>query len=201
MADPSRSQRRALGTSIVALLGAALALWASARLVWSSASVEGGLRGAVVTSRTGGELAPALGPFALLALAAVAAAVATGGAARRALGAVLALAGAALAWLGISAAAAAPDAVAAPGAPTVQIYGGRLLVLVAAAAVVTAGALLAARGHRMPRLGARYQVPAARDEAATAAGGAPGPGGAPPAGTRELWDSLDAGTDPTADPR
>ena len=53
-----------------------------------------------------------------------------------------------------------------------------VLGAVAALLLLGAGVLLATRGHRMPRMGSRYQ---------------PGPRrGAP-----SMWDELDAGRDPT----
>ncbi|MGH3978745.1 MAG: Trp biosynthesis-associated membrane protein, partial [Pseudonocardiaceae bacterium] len=74
-----------------------------------------------------------------------------------------------------------------PGGPATLLVAGPLIALAGALALAAAGTWLAAWGHRMPRLGARYRAPAAAREQA------PDPG-------RRLWDSLDAGEDPT-DPR
>lgn len=170
---------------MLGLLAAAAALWLSSRLAWSVEVPAAG----VTRPLTGAQAQPALGPFALLALAAVAAVVAAGRQLRRLLGAVLAGAGAWLAWLGVRALAERP--AAGPDTPELQVLTGRALVLVAGALVLAAGTLLLLRAGRMPRLGTRFSAPAARSS----------PGAGRPRGSRELWDALDAGNDPTADPR
>jgi hypothetical protein len=66
------------------------------------------------------------------------------------------------------------------GWPLLAALGGALLVVV--------GALAAARGSVMPRLGARYDAPTSR------------PRDQPPDEDRSLWEALDAGEDPTSTP-
>jgi len=112
--------RRPLWTVVGLLAAAAVALWV------------GALRG-------GGAAQSAL---AVLALAMVAAALATAGWLRRALGLVVA-------------------AVAVVGAVVAAGRGGLATVLgmVAALLLAAAAALLAVHGHRMPRMGARYRAP------------------------------------------
>ncbi len=64
--------------------------------------------------------------------------------------------------------------------PAAAVAGGVLLV--------AAGAVLAWRGHRMPRMGARYSAPGAAERASAAR----------PDSDRELWNALTEGEDPTA---
>lgn len=170
---------------MLGLLAAAAALWVSSRLTWLVEVPAAG----VARRLTGAQAQPALGPFALLALAAVAAAVAADRLLRRLLGAVLAAVGGWLAWLGVAALAERP--AAGPDVPELEVLAARALVVVAGAVLLAAGALLLLRAGRMPRLGARFSAPTARA----------GPGAGGPRGSRELWDALDAGNDPTADPR
>ena len=138
---------------------------------------------------TGAQAQPALGPFALLALAAVAAVVAAGRLLRRLLGAVLTAAGGWLAWLGVQTVTERP--ATGPDIPELQVLTARTLVVVAGAVLLAAGTLLLLRAARMPRLGTRFSAPATRT----------GPGAGRPRGARELWDALAAGDDPTIDPR
>ncbi|RZS34299.1 tryptophan-associated transmembrane protein [Herbihabitans rhizosphaerae] len=131
------------------LLLGSVALWGSSRLDW--------------------ERPGALVPLALLALAGIAGLIATAGLARRVLGAVLALAGLAAAWL----------AVAADGgfAPRGLAVAGGLLI-------VTGGVLVVRHAADLPRLGARYQASNAK----------PSTDGDPDA---DLWRALSEGRDPT----
>jgi Tryptophan-associated transmembrane protein (Trp_oprn_chp) len=130
--------RRPLWLAVGLLALAAVVLWVA------------GLRG-------GGA---ALSALAALALAMIAAAVASGGWPRRLLGAVIAA-------VGVVAVVAA--ARRGPLPATLGVAGGLL--------VVAAGGLLAVLGHRMPRMGARYDAKPR---------------------TRSAWEELDAGNDPTA---
>lgn len=186
--------RRSLVATVVLLVAAAAALWASVAAVWLRPSYDTPFRGQVSVAVEGGEWEPALGPVALLALAGVAAAVATGGWVRRVVGVVLAFAGGWVLVLG-----ARPQLGTGPGIGRVDAVadapsGGRisdvlviepwtLLASVAGLLLLAAGGLLVLRDAAMPRLGARYTAPSRsrRD----------------PDPERELWDSLDAGEDPT----
>ncbi|MEU4403203.1 Trp biosynthesis-associated membrane protein [Streptosporangium sp. NPDC023963] len=151
------------------------------------------------------ELVPALGPAAWAALAAVVAVLATGGVWRGLVGAVMALGGAGMiagSWWGngasaalrISAERAPTSAGAAPQVASAVVWpilasAGGLLLLAGGVAVIL-------RGGRWPGMSGRYDRQGA------------GPGGAAnrpaPAesalGERALWDALDEGVDPTADP-
>ncbi|GLZ39428.1 Trp biosynthesis-associated membrane protein [Actinokineospora sp. NBRC 105648] len=165
--------RRPLWTVVVLLPLAAAALWGAARLPWGSAVRS--RPGTDVTTNAdipGAELAPALVPLAVLALAAVAGSLAVSGSWRRVLGAVVVAAGLVPVWTGFLAHA------------DTDAFAGRALAVVGGVLMVAAGALLAVRGHRMPRLGGRYRSPgAAKESARTEA---------------DLWQALSEGEDPTA---
>ncbi|WP_024877216.1 Trp biosynthesis-associated membrane protein [Saccharomonospora piscinae] len=192
MAD---SERRPLWIVVALLVLAAAGLWAASSLTWLDLPPGSGYEGELRESLTGGDLVPWPGPLALLALAAVAAALALRGVARRLLGVVLA---AAAVWvtvlvLGGSAYEAyeAAPAVRAPGYDTLpgspsRTWWGPAAALASAALLASAGVLLAWRGHRMPRMGAKYSAPG--DERRRAA--APDP-------DADLWKALSEGKDPT----
>ncbi|MGQ0841380.1 Trp biosynthesis-associated membrane protein [Actinokineospora sp.] len=127
---------------------AALALWVASRLAWGTeVRARPGTDATTAVAVPGAEVAPALVPLAVLALAAIAGVVALGGLARRALGLVVALAGV---------------------VPLYQAIGpgtwGRALAVTGGALLVAVGLLLLSRGHRMARLGARYRTPGAAKE-------------------------------------
>ncbi len=188
------ASRRALTATIALLIAASAALGGAAMLGWARVGFQVPLRGIVEVQVDGSEVVPVMVPLALLALAAVAAVLATGGWARWLLGALLLVAAAPPAlgvlwvadenWL-------TGAAVSAAGLPARSVPAGTATVLPAGPGFAAGGAVLLAvagvalvmRGHRMPRLGRRYQAPTAR------------PSG-PPDG--RLWERMDAGEDPTA---
>lgn len=207
---PEPPGRRLLGVAALLLAAASAALGAAAALGWSRQVFDVPLRGAVPVAVDGGAVAPALGPLALVALAAIAALLAIGGQPRRVVGLLLLAAAALPAWWALGAlvgwndlaAVAERSADLAPrsaprGSPAVQPVGPGAALL-AALLLAAAGLLVVARGHRMPRLGARFRTPAARR--GEPAGDALDPERAQDL-ERELWDSLDAGEDPTERPR
>lgn len=192
MPDTAAEQpRRPLWIVVLALLLAAGALWLAASLHWFP---SGGALGDS-TGKTGGELLAQLGPLAALALASVAAALALSGWLRRALGLLVGLAGLWTCWLSISPVhpprpglQLLPDAqrqelLRQDSALTAQLATGRGFVLLGGALLLFAAVVLLLRGHRLPKLGARYQAP-----------GAPRPPADP---DRALWEALDKGEDPT----
>lgn len=193
--------QRPLVLTVLALLAAAGALAGSSALEWGTQVFEVPLRGRVPIDVDGNDLSDALTPIALLALAAVAAVAATGGRLRTALGVVvLAVAVApgyqALAVLAdsgrIQDEAAEADGLAARSQPVGDAdlaIAGPVLALLGAVLLATGGVLLVVRGHRMPRLGAKYRAPAANRVAVG--------DGTTPKRDHQLWDSLDAGRDPT----
>ncbi len=149
------------------LAAASAGLVASAALLWAGSAQTG-------SAQTGSaQSAPELSGVALLALAGVAAVVATGGALRRAVGALLAVPGAIVA---ARAGAAVLDGPSVTG-PLLAAAGGVLLL--------ATGLFVLLREPRLTRFGARYARPGPRPDAADP--------------DRAAWQELDAGRDPTAD--
>lgn len=162
---------------------AALLLWVSSLMTWSWTQHSDPLTGVVTSRLTGSEREAALIPLSLLSLASIAAVVATGGLVRRIAGGVVFLVGVGTVWLAFDGAHEVFDTH--PSAyPFVTIVSGHGLAALAGLTVTLAGVLLVRSGHRMPRLGGRYQAPAQAKRAADP--------------DQELWRALDSGSDPTA---
>lgn len=173
--------KRALWLIVVALLLAAAALWGSSELTWFAEHRDLPLGGTTLHTESGSDYSGALVPVAVLALAAIAGVVATGGWARRVLGAVVVLAGGGIAARGV----VGIDLAGGGDYPTMSILAGRGLAVLAGVLLVLGGVFVVRLARRMPRLGERYAAPskqrAARDP------------------DTELWDRLSAGDDPTTD--
>lgn len=188
-----RPSGRLLGWVLVGLVAGAVLLWGGSVAVWFHVAVPG--RAAV--DLTGSQVSAVPSAVALLALAGVAAVVAAGGVARRAVGLLLALAGAGAAVVAARAlwgssygteaatsalpaglpAGAAPGSIVATAAPLVTLTG--------AVAVLAVGVFVLLREPRLRRLGARYG--AVREQRADLDP------------DRAAWQDLDAGRDPTVD--
>ncbi|TNC23934.1 Trp biosynthesis-associated membrane protein [Amycolatopsis alkalitolerans] len=179
MTSPASSKRPLWIVAATLLLGAA-ALWGGSRLVWSAQQRDGGVRGMLLETQTGAQHSGALVPLAVLAVAGVAGAVATGGWPRRVLGVVLAVAGLWACWIAV-------DGVSfsgfPPGAPVWQMFLGRALTLLAGILVLLGGLIATKRAGAMPRLGARYAAPSVKKTARDP--------------DTELWEALSEGEDPT----
>jgi hypothetical protein len=165
---------RALGVACLGLAASAALLWGASAVVWYRGA--GHASGTAGGPTDGATAMPSLTGVALLALAGIAALVATSGYIRRALACLLGLAG------GATAVFAAVDLVAPPapgvtGAPLLAVAGGVVLLAV--------GVFVLLREPRMARLGARYAAAAARQ--------------APSDPDRAAWAALDEGRDPTVD--
>jgi hypothetical protein len=176
------SRREPAIAAVLAAVGGALALWASTRTWVVLTTPRPAPLPAVRDAVTGKDAVPWAAAMAFLAVAGAAALLATRRVGRVVLGAVLALAGAAI--------AAGAVLGARPGSSTVQraavTAGWPALFGIGGLAVAAAGVLTVLRGRRWAELGARYEAPgAARPETGTAPG---------------LWDALDRGDDPTARP-
>lgn len=166
--------KRPLWTVVGALLGAAVALWASSRLAWSTEVVRHpGTDVTTLADRRGGDGRP-LVPIALLALAGVAAAVALGGWPRRLIGVVLGAAG------------IGAIAIALPGG-TDFFPWGRILAVLGGLLMIAAGVLVVRFSGRMPRMGAAYQRTNAERPSDDS--------------DHEMWRALSLGKDPTTDER
>lgn len=165
---------------MVALFLGAAALWGASRLVWSAQPRDGGVRGTLLETQTGAQHSGALVPLALLAVAGVAGAVATGGWPRRVLGGILAVAGVWACWVAV-------DGVSfggfPAGAPVWQLFTGRGLALLGGILVLLGGLSALKHAGAMPRLGARYAAPSAQKTARDP--------------DTELWEALSEGEDPT----
>ncbi|MEV0806713.1 Trp biosynthesis-associated membrane protein [Micromonospora sp. NPDC050200] len=183
-AAPSAPGRRELTYAVLlCLAGAGLACWAATR-TWSVELAGRGSLPSARQGRSGADLLPWLSALALVGLAGGGAVLATRGKVRRLLGGLLALLGAAVA--------------AGGGYGSVATFGGEVsrqwpaLCLLGGVLAALGGALTAARGQRWPAMGARYE----RRSGAGAPSGADGHP-ATERGTREAWDALDRGEDPT----
>jgi hypothetical protein len=141
----------------VLLLGTAAALWGATEIAWTDAA-----------QGTGG---PSFAALALLALASLAGVFAVSGPLRRALGALIAVAGGYVVWQAIDHAG--------------DLVGGRGLGLLGGVLFVAAGVLISVYSPVLPTMGSRY-------EPANAERRSDDP-------HRDMWDGLSGGEDPTAD--
>lgn len=205
------SRRRAeFGAALLAnLIGACGALLISTRTWQTIVTPRQRPLGNDVLPINGRTVDDASTALALVALAGVVAVLATRGLGRRVIGAVLALAGAAVIWRAIGAASAVSAArarslvrsrhsgvgVGASVVPRVSVHAEwPALTVVCGVLVLVAGLLILARGHRWAGMSARYEAPGTLSDV-----------DAESARTRasaSLWSALDHGEDPTggADP-
>lgn len=202
MSEPAPSARRPSRTAraaVLLLLGAA-ATAAAGWLRWGTADFLDPLRGTLHQTVSGSQVRPELIPIALAALAGLGAALATRGVARRAIGLLIAVAGIIVTARGIGAIAEPPldlladlprqaDLVGDPSTPwwppALAVLGGLL--------IAAAGLLLILDRTRHKGLSARY------DRAATKPAAPADPLVASESAALDLWRSLDAQHDPTAD--
>lgn len=188
----SDSSKRLLWSVVAALALAAAALWGASSFTWLDVPPGTVVDGELREELSGGDLVTWPVPLALLALAAVAATLALRGVARRVLGVVLV---AVAVWvtvlvLGGSAydvdlSTRAPGYDSLPGSPA-KVWWGPASALAGALSLTVAGGLLAWRGHRMPRMGAKYSAPGDTRAGETARDS-----------DVDLWDALSEGEDPT----
>lgn len=204
------------------MLGAA-AIAGSSVLRWFDAPDGPDVAGSEIgaAALTGGAVAPALVPLALVALAGLGATLATSGLLRRFVGAALVLCAVIVGVVTVTVLLDPPSVVSVGGGPDPPGALGDpvqprpippgLALLGGALVAVGGGAALAGGGQRRG-LSSRYESPAGAQRAAPrpgGTGGARGPGGAggtggatpAPAAIAEgdWWKALDAGADPTVD--
>jgi len=172
----SAATHRPLWIIAVLLLGAAAALWGATKVSWVPAVDTPAPTPGLGTGGVGGTGAAAGAPpsftaLALLALASLVGMFAVGGWARRALGAVIAVAGAFVCW----------RAVAEPGAW--GLFTGRGIALLGGVLFLAAGLLIVRYATALPTMGSRYELANAERRS-----------GDP---HRDMWDDLSQGEDPT----
>lgn len=169
-------QRQRLLAVLACLVGGALAFFAVTR-VWAVEVVPRPepltpLR----TERSGGSLVGWLAPLPVVAVAGAGALLATRRAGRVLIGVLLVVVGLAI----VAGAGYGVTRADDPGWPLVAVLGGLL--------VAGAGGLAVAKGRDWPGMSARYQR---RDDVR------PTPF---PSTSRDVWDALDRGQDPTVSP-
>ncbi len=203
---------------MILLVIAAVLLWVASRMVWLDVVAFNDQSGEARRALSGGDWQPALVPLALGSLAAIAAVALVRGVAARAVGAVIALLGAATGTLMFSSLGdvdqdrvhtvitsdegqARTDAgPGAQGSESVPQWSnvtevstrspGPVLTGVGAVALLAAGLVVMIWPARPVERDGRYVTPAARREEAAATGEGDGEG-------RDLWRELDDGRDPT----
>ncbi|MFD2763156.1 Trp biosynthesis-associated membrane protein [Micromonospora eburnea] len=178
----ARGRRELTYAVLLCLAGAGLALWAVTR-TWSVELVARGPLPPVRHARTGADLLPWASALALVGLAGGGAVLATRGRVRRLLGGLLTLVGLAVAAGGGYGLTADLGGGVSRQWPALVLLGG----LIAA----VGGGFTALRGGGWPAMGARYERSARPPDPAGA--------GRPVVerGTRDAWEALDRGEDPT----
>lgn len=209
-------RRRPLAYAVLlCLAGAGLAVFAATRTWAAEVIARPAPLPPIRLTRTGSDLLPWLPALALVGLAGAGAVLATRGLARRIVGGLVLLVGAAIAF-GAGSGLLDPAATGvdpATGGDLVTDSTGPvwpLLCGIGGLALAAGGTWTLARGQRWPAMGARYERgadPAGPDPTTAGAvdrrtdGGGPPPSGtAPQSGGRDLiesWDALDRGEDPT----
>ncbi|ASR37549.1 hypothetical protein BAY61_23950 [Prauserella marina] len=188
MAPAERATKRPLWIVVVALLLSAIALWVSSQLVWIEVPEGRTVDGRVSGDLTGSDLVSWQVPIALFSLAAIGGVLGARGWIRRVLGVLLFAVGAWALYLVFD--GSAYDVAWSGWAPGYPEQGepsrtlwGPATAAAAGVLVVLSGAMLVVRGHRMPRLGAKYSAPGEQKAAKDP--------------DTELWDALSEGEDPT----
>jgi uncharacterized membrane protein (TIGR02234 family) len=186
------------------LLAAAAALWVASRLTWVEVTTFDGLGPPKTHAVSGATWSTALLPLALLLVAAAVATLAVRGWPLRMLAVLTALASAGMAYPGIALWVirdAAPRAarllevpVAELGGDTQRHYAGAVIAVAAAVLTLVSAVLLMRSAGRDRSGAARF-----RRGGADAGGRSGDDGTGSSLSARELWDALDAGTDPTRD--
>ncbi|WP_017557886.1 Trp biosynthesis-associated membrane protein [Nocardiopsis baichengensis] len=191
--------KREYTTALAATAAGAAALITAAGQTWATGTVEmAGPLAAAPVEVDGAAAAPGAAAMGWAGLAAVAALLATRGRARTVAGALLAVFGAGAlvgVWSGTRASAlnaSAAEATTAQGdlGALHVAWGWPALAALGGAVLLAAGAAAALRGPGWPAMGSRYDRHGA--PATTSQDG--------PADPADLWKSLDAGEDPTAEP-
>ncbi|MFI5838374.1 Trp biosynthesis-associated membrane protein [Catenuloplanes sp. NPDC051500] len=178
-ATPAGGHRRAFTIALLlCVAGAGLAIYAVTRVWLVEVTERAAPLSPLRVERTGGDLLSWLQPLAVVSLAGAGAVLATRGLTRRLIGGLLAV-------LGVAMVAGAAFELAEGLWPVLTGIGGL--------AVFAAGGWTAVRGAHWPSMGARYE------RSPHTAEKEPLPALNAPRGTRQAWDALDRGEDPTGD--
>jgi len=203
MTEPAGARREYSTTVVLLAVAAGLLLLAFGR-TWSTTSVGGSGLPTVTVALTGSDIAPAGPAVAVLSLAAVAGLVATRRRGRRAIGALVAAAGLAVAWIAVDVGINGRSDTGAGGAiartvaertgadlagATTTVSPWWLLAALAGVLLAVTGAAVVVRCGRWPELGRRYER---AGEPASGSGGRRTP-------SESTWDQLDRGVDPTTE--
>ncbi|WP_050565010.1 Trp biosynthesis-associated membrane protein [Salinispora oceanensis] len=177
---PQAGRRELVYAVLLGVAGAGLSMWAVTRPWVVELAPRPAPLPPVRVARTGAQLLPWLPALALVTLAGWGAVLATRGRVRRLLGGGL---------TGLAVAVAAGGGYGLLGGLNGAVSRQwPLLCLIGGGCAAAAGVLTAARGDRWLVMGARYE---------RSAGSVPGP--VPGRSTRDAWDALDRGADPTDD--
>jgi uncharacterized membrane protein (TIGR02234 family) len=176
-----------LGVAVLVLAVAALALWGASAATWASQRYQTPFTGVISYRATGAALRPELVPLALVALASIAAVLATGRWLRRVLGGLLVVIGLLIVWRGVAGPTTGsytgmPAGSSPVGEPSVNVFGPVLMVI-AGVVLLASGYLIARYARRMPEMGAKYAAPGTKPVVKDP--------------DKQLWDALDQGEDPT----
>ncbi|MFC8528576.1 TIGR02234 family membrane protein [Nocardia sp. NPDC057227] len=208
---PKASGRRYPVGPVVLLAIAAGLMWVTSRMTWVTVTSSDGLTEPRTDELNGGTWFGALTPLALVLLAAIAAVFATRGWLRRFLGVLVTLVAAVTAVPPFALLTGSGDpgqrGATLAGLPGRAVVTGAqtavfpaLIAVAAALAAFTAGVLLARMPRESAELSGRYDAPAVRRAAAGAELDKARSGEDADLSERVLWDAIDAGADPTADP-
>lgn len=193
-------------TAVVAalVLAGAAACAGAASMTWWTAGYTDPLTGPLVVAVSGAQCLPELVPVALIALAGLAATLATQGWLRRLVGLLLVAGGVLVAVRAGGAMAAAPIPLdgslvrpADPAGPAALHPAGPLLALAGGILVALAGALVVAGLGGRRRLGTRYDAPTGSTGGAAARVASTRTAEPGSTDVTDWWKALDAGADPT----
>ena len=207
-ASAVKASRRSLAITLLLSVAGATLLLVAAGQTWVSGTVQA--QGAVRTvTAHGSELSGVPSAMALVALASVVAVFAVRGKARRTLGGLVVLAGAAAAGAAgtgaLGSGTGALDDKAARSVGLTEVTATSLThtawpwaALLGGVLVLAAGVLTLRHGGGWPGMSARYDAPAGKQAAARPRGRASASAPAAQQTPADLWKALDRGEDPTA---
>jgi uncharacterized membrane protein (TIGR02234 family) len=193
---PRASRRELTVTVLIAVLGGVIA-WAAAGRPWATATV-GGAPNTLKVAASGNDLSAGVTALGLTALAGGLALFATQRLARRLVGVLLIAAGlgAAVYAIGERGASHASQVLAdkatakgfAAGAASVHTASWWILAVLGGVLVALAGVSALVRGATWPGMSSRYENAASKQAASRTAD---------TGSSKDLWDALDRGEDPT----